>query len=56
MPSLWKGDMKQFRKPTDTESRSCDFSCPDVPISSADKAVMRGKLSIGVGICFNKDI
>lgn len=34
-----------------------DFSCPDVPTSSTDKAIMKDKMiSVLMGICFNKDI
>lgn len=34
----------------------CDFSCPDVPTSSADKAVRRGKMSYVLGgICLNNE-
>lgn len=36
----------------------CDFSCPDVPTSNTDKAVMRGRMSYVFGgiCCDNKDI
>lgn len=39
------GDGKQFWKHADRiEKAGCDFSCLDVPTSSADKAVMNSKV------------
>lgn len=64
MPRLWRGDRSSLRSwqiPNQAKGvgggGGCDFSCLDVPTSSADKAVvMRVKGDFEGGISSDKDI
>lgn len=65
MPRLWRGDRSSLRSrqiPNQAKGvgggggGGCDFSCLDVPTSSADKAVMTVKGDFEGGISSDKDI
>lgn len=62
MPRLWRGDRSSLRsRQISNQAKGgrrggCDFSCLDVPTSSADKAVMRVKGDFEGGISSDKDV